>query len=304
MFYACMDIKFNSIKFHSGLNTNIPGTHINFKALPDLKPDTFEKSSKVQCFDMSVYDPVTNTNSRGRVEVDLAKPQKIVIGRKKLLKNESPTLELDYDPDRTGVIWDKQKNKPVKIAILKSTHGKYSTSYHFMSPNLKKEYGYVDMTLCTNPKQAYDILGYLDSELFADYPDLKIKGPRVIIDYLQNWNDSRYGAIGRLADKISVKHCLDNGINPVILSVADCDSHVAHYLRGKRFLPLEPESNAFEFFTKKYGSSDVNEILENLIAQSQNSGGKVDLKNWGFTPMYMPGELAQKYVKELQSEKK
>ena len=170
--------------------------------------------------------------------------------------------------------------------------------------NLKKEYGYVDMTLCTNPKQAYDILGYLDSELFADYPDLKIKGPRVIIDYLQNWNDSRYGAIGRLADKISVKHCLDNGIKPVILSVADCDSHVAHYLRGKRFLPLEPESNAFEFFTKKYGSSDVNEILENLIAQSQNSGGKVDLKNWGFTPMYMPEELAHKYVKELQSEKK
>ena len=55
---------------------------------------------------------------------------------------------------------------------------------------------------------------------------------------------------------------------------------------------------------KKYGSTDVNKILEKLIADADKKGEKVDLTGWGFTPMYMPQELAQKYINELKSEKK
>ena len=59
-----------------------------------------------------------------------------------------------------------------------------------------------------------------------------------------------------------------------------------------------------KFFMKKYGSTDVNKILEKLIADADKKGEKVDLTGWGFTPMYMPQELAQKYINELKSEKK
>ncbi len=313
MFYAGMSINFDFTKLNNHINGSIQNqpAKISFKAAKTQKNDSFEKTSALKNFNMSVYNPFDNVTCSNRVNIDLSKPQKIHLKSGRYViecqnfipKVRITDIKLDYDPKRTGFIWDKEKNKAVKVVILKSTYGKNDTAYHFMSPNLKKEYGYVYLSLCKKPKEAY-AMSILDNEIYLDYPKQHITGPRVVVNYLQNNNDSKYGGIGKLADKITVRHCLENGIEPVIVSVADCDSHVAHFLRGKRFLPLTKDSHQQKFFMKKYGSTDVNKILEKLIDEAEHKEKKVDLTGWGFTPMYMPRELAQKYAKELQSEKK
>lgn len=312
MFYSCMSTNIDFTKLYTHWNRPIrtQPAKISFKAAAPLKKDSFEKTSKLKSINMTVYNPFDNVSCSDRVVADLSKPQKICIKGNRAVtiykmgipQVKMADIELDYDPKRTGTIWDKEKNKPIKVVILKSSKGKNDTAYHFMSPNLKKEYGYVYLSLCKNPKEAYNT-SFFDREIYKNYPKQHIKGPRVVVNFLQNNNDSKYGGIGKLADKITVQHCLENDIEPVIVSVADCDSHVAHFLRGKRFLPLPEESETLNFFMKKYGSTDVNKILERLIDEAEKKEEKVDLTGWGFVPVYMPRELAQKYVKELQSEK-
>ena len=311
LFYVGMNINLDFIKFNTNIHLPNKSANISFKAAASPKNDTFERTSALKNIDMTVYNPFDNVTCTNSVRVDLSKPQKIHLKSNKpvtkyrgfIPRVEIPDIELDYNPKRTGVIWDKEKNKQIKVVILKSSKGKNDTAYHFMSPNLKKEYGYVYLSFCDHPKEAYSS-SFFDSEIYLNYPEQHVTGPRVVVDFLQNNNDSKYGGIGKLADKTTVRHCLENGIEPVIVSVADCDSHVAHYLRGKRFLPLPKDSEAQKFFMKKYGSTDVNKILEKLIADADKKGEKVDLTGWGFTPMYMPQELAQKYINELKSEKK
>ena len=210
----------------------------------------------------------------------------------------------DATPVASGTIWDRKLNKHVDVVVLKTNKNRTETTYHFVSKNRKKEYGYVDLTLCKNIKDFEYVYFGSDECLLKDYPEYGIKGQRVIVDYLQNNNDSRYSGIGKLADKITVKHCLDNGIKPVIISIADWDSHVAHYKRGKRYLPLEPGTKTYNFFMKKYGSTDVNQVLEKLVEEAELNEEKVDISCWNPIPMYMPKELAQKYVKELKSKEK
>lgn len=207
-------------------------------------------------------------------------------------------------PVANGTIFDRKLNKPVDVTVLKINKNENETTYRFVSKNRKKEYGYVDLTLCKKIKDFENVYYGSDACLLKDYPQYGINGPRVIVDYLQNNNDSRYSGIGKLADKITVKHCLDNGIKPVIISIADWDSHVAHYKRGKRYLPLESGTKTYNFFMKKYGTTDVNQLLEKLIKEAEQNDEKVDISDWNPIPMYMPKELAQKYVKELKSEKK
>ena len=68
-------------------------------------------------------------------------------------------------------------------------------------------------------------------------------------------------------------------------------------------ITLVPDTTEYKFFKEKYGSTDVNSILEKLVNESELNNEKIDLKDWFPIPMYMPQKLAQKYVKELQSEK-
>lgn len=262
-----MTIKFDFIKFNTPYKSGSQQcSNVSFKAAQTLQADTFEKSNAAL---------------------------------------ESGDVDDDKDiPVASGVIYDRKLNKNVNITVLKSQVTQYETTYRFVSKNLKKEYGYLTLTLCKNPKDfEYAYIGS-DACLLKNYPEYKIKGSRVIVEYLENHNDSRYSGIGKLADKMTVKHCLDNNIKPVIISIADWDSHAAHYKRGKRFLPLVPDTTAYNFFKEKYGSTEVNEILEKLVKESELNDEKIDLKGWLPIPMYMPQELAQKYVKELKSEMK
>ena len=55
---------------------------------------------------------------------------------------------------------------------------------------------------------------------------------------------------------------------------------------------------------KNYGCTNLNKILAKLLKDSEKNEEKIDLGDLGMFPMYMPEELAQKYVKELESEKK
>ena len=130
-----------------------------------------------------------------------------------------------------------------------------------MSRSLSKEYGYVHLSLHRDPRADLKESSFLDRELLINYPKHKIQGPRVIVEYLQNWEDSKKGGIGRLADKLAVKYCIENNIKPVIISNADRGSHVAHYLRGKRFLPPEKDTSSYDYLAKNYGCTNLNKIL-------------------------------------------
>lgn len=258
-----MAINFDFLKFNTVQKTpSVPHRQISFKAVSNLRADTFEKCTKA----------------------DNEEPVKTFVSR--------------------GEIFDRKNNKPVKVTIMKSSGSKYETTYHFMSQNLKEEYGYVAFTLCKKPRSREFKDMVLEQELLKNYPEYGIKGARIIVDFLLNHNDTRYKGIGKLADKMAVKHCLDNNIKPVIISEADWGSHIAHYKRGKRFLPLEPESAAYQYFLRNYGTTDVNAVIEKLIKEEEKNGEKINIKQWNPIFMYLPKELAQKYAKELKSEMK
>ena len=299
-----MHVNFSPLKSYTAVNNLIKPLNLSFKSSETLKTDMFEKKSDRQIVELSVYNPFTLSYSSDMVDIDLSKPQEILLSKNSRKRYSDRTLSLDYDPDRTGYLFDKQRNRRLKVVILKAKNNEYENAYLFMSPNLKKEYGYVSFTDCTNPKERLNI-DFLDEDWVIDYPKLGIRGRRIIVDYLQNWNDSKIGGIGRLADKLIVEYCIENNMKPIIVSNADHGSHAAHYLRGKRFLPLSKDSYSYDSFKSKYGSSDVNEVLRKLFERAKkNDEFSINVSDWGLLPMYMPEKLAQKYIEELKSEKK
>ena len=257
---------------------------------------SFLSNKSIKSFNMKIFNPYTNSYFNDDITIDLIKPQIISLKQnsKRRFKNEK--INLDYDPQRFDYILDKENNKNLKTRILISTNGNYQTSYHFMSENLEEEYGYFELSKCLNPR-IFDTAYY---ELLEDYPEFSIQGPRIIIEYLQNWDDTKYGKIGHLADKLAVKFCIDNNMPLNIISIADINSHVAHFLRGKRYLPIDKDSCTYTFFHEKYKKTDVNQILYELIKKAGQTGVKVDLTGWGTLAMYMPKELALKYINELK----
>ncbi len=292
------------------INTIKPDIHINFlSGRPScisfcgrklMKPDTFDRECVYKEFDMHMYNPHTNSYNHSVVSVNLTKPQRIILKNNSKASKANINLNLDFDPDRTAFLWDKKRGRRIKIVILSSNSGKFETAYHFMSPKLDKEYGYVNLVDYFGKLPDKYKNNFAEDELFKDYKDQGIVGPRVIVDYLENFDDKSVGGVGKLADKLAVKHCLDNNIEPNIISVADFNSHVAHYLRGKRFFPLEKYSAAYDYFQCFYKETDVNKILAKLIEHSKNTGDRIDIHQWGILPMYMPKELAHKYIEELK----
>lgn len=282
------------------------------KPLSKIKPDIavnknnqvsfcgLEQDSFKKYFKMMVYNPYTLSYSYTdkNVFVDLLKPQKISLERSTRKRYDGQLLELDYNPKRFDYLVNKDSGAQIKTMILTSHCGEDQVAYHFLSENLDKEYGYVNFSKCLKP----EVFDTSYEELTRNYPRQGIKGARLIVDYLQNWQDSKIGGVGHLADKLSVKYCLENKLPLNIVSIADLKSHIAHYLRGKRFFPLDKEYNVWQynFFTNKYGMSSVNKILEMLIHEAKRSGEKIDISDWGTVPMYMPKKLALKYLIELK----
>lgn len=268
-------------------NVQQPHKNISFCGLNSIRKDTFEQTAK-KIF-LKIYNPFTHSYSSGEVLTALDKPQTFDLKHNSNSIFEGTHLKLDYDPSRVDYIFDKITQKPIKTVILKSMDDVNSISYNFMSENLEKEYGYVSFSLY-NPTDKITF-----NELLQDRPNQGIIGQKIVVDYLQNWNDEEIGGIGHLSDKLIVKYCLDNNLPVNIVSVADRGSHLAHYLRGKRFFPLEEDS--LNYYKENFGETDINKILKRM-SDLHNKNEKIKLK-MGFLPMYMPKELVTKYINEL-----
>lgn len=141
---------------------------------------------------------------------------------------------------------------------------------------------------------------YENSALLDNYPELGITGKRVSIEYLQNNNEELYAGIGTAADQLAVEYCLKNGFKPNITSVADYESHIAHYNRGRRFFEISKNDidiDAYEFL-EQFGTLKPDKIIETRIS-SAKKGEHIDTSDLGALHMYMPQEVIQKYLQKI-----
>ena len=209
-----------------------------------------------------------------------------------------------------GVVYKKIVNqttgKPEKVPLvvdIAESHDGISTSYYFLEPDTKEEIGFV--VIDDWRKKFFDITNSYELEntrLLDDFPKQHIEGDRISIDYLQNNDESKYCGIGKLADQIAVEYCLQEGIEPNILSIAETNSHAAHYKRGRKFLPVDKFDKDIDYyeFVKTYGTNDPNKIIEKRIACTPK-GQKVDTSDLYGLYMYMPQDIVQKYLEQIKT---
>lgn len=267
-----------------------------------------ETAGKLTEIKMQIVSPFDSKKKFfGNLNIDLNKKQNIVLEE---TGNSQNKMILEYNPKNTGRIYKGRgkTKKPMEVAVLKSFDEKWETSYVFMTKDLKEQTGYVKITepdLVKKNNRDFFIYNYKELYLMKDFPELGIKGKRIFVDYLKNMDEKKYSGIGSLADRVCVEHCMKKKIKPQILSDADMDSgkgsapHIAHYKRGKRFLPLK-DSNALEFFQEKYRMTDLNKIIQSLLDNSKRK--KIDTKDWGLAPMYLPREKVKEYMKLAHKE--
>ena len=222
--------------------------------------------------------------------IDITKPQKFEIKKKKFWGGYNASCKVEFDPKKKGQLVDKKTGKPIDVFILK-LHDSYIDSFHFVSKDFQHEYGHVEFS--------YDMEAY--SEAYTkDYSKENIIGDRIIVSWLKNEDDEHIGGVGKLADKVAVKYCVENNITPNIVSLAGDDSHLAHYSRGKRFIQPGKYSNERAFLMGTYGTKDPNQVLEKLLKKSKQTGEKIDLSDWNeyYFMMYLPQDLVEKYKNE------
>ena len=172
----------------------------------------------------------------------------------------------------------KIEKQPISVKIMPIRENEEWVTYNFFDGNIP--IGFVQLEEHFNiGKELRPRVG-----LFKDYPEYGIQGNRVIVHMLQNYNEKVYAGIGNLADRVAVQHCLNHGIEPNILSEASYQSHLAHFLRGKRFLP--------------YKGEDYNKIFEQL-AKIHTTGVRIDTSQCGSLFTYMPREMVEQIKTEV-----
>ena len=240
---------------------------------------------------LTIYNPIAEKFCSTKELIDTTKPCKIYL-------NDNISIScVGYNPDFVGQIYDKNEKKAIDVCILKILNKKYphDEAFVFISKDLQRQYGYVELTK--------DYKNYFYDEVKDDYPNEDIFDDRIVVKYLENYDDKNFGGVCKLADKLGVKFCLDNNIKPNIVSVAEDDSYIAHYSRGKRFVKPEVGSEPYVFLKRTYGTDDPNEILKELSAKHKRTGEKFDLSAWNnyIFVMYLPKELIEKYKEEVIS---
>ena len=254
--------------------------------ITQLKQDVFEKSQKqTEPFEIKFNHICPKTKTPKKIKAVLNPLDKGTIYIKVLNKN-------------TGDI----EKRPMTVDIAK-TEEDSSVSYYFLTPKTHDEIGFV---VIDDWKKArfnylfdYDVLE--NTRLLDNFPQQGILGDRISIYYLQNNDETKYSGIGKLADQIAVEYCLQEGIEPNILSIADSNSHVAHYKRGRKFIPVDKYDKDLDYydFVKKYGTNDPNKIIEERIANTPE-GQKVDTSDLYGLYMYMPQEVIKKYLEIIK----
>ncbi|MCR5266093.1 MAG: hypothetical protein K6E29_05810 [Cyanobacteria bacterium RUI128] len=273
----------------SGINNgyiyNNQPRFINFCGTREPVSDRFEKSGEP--IELGIFNPFSDKFMHKKERIDLEQPCRFEI---KDTKDKYHPLVVDYDPSRTGIIRNRRNGLPVVVNILKLECPYYDnqTAYAFMSKDLKQQYGYVSLCIpMIDDKNSGGLL--------KDYPEYGITGKRAIVSYLRNFDEDNVCGVGKLADRLGVQYCLENGFEPNIMSYADEYSHVAHFKRGKRFIPPEEGSEDYKFLKDQYGITDPNEILQYLIQDAEWNGTDVDLTGWGYLMMYLPKDMIDKY---------
>ncbi len=238
---------------------------------------------------LHLFNPLSYEDININEQIDITKPQKFEI-KKSILWGEDEICTIEFDPKKKGQLVDKKTGKPIDVFILK-LHDSYIDSFHFVSKDFQHEYGHVEFS--------HDMESY--SEAYTkDYPKENIIGDRIIVRWLKNEDDEHIGGVGKLADKVAVKYCVENNITPNIVSLAGDDSHLAHYSRGKRFIQPKQDSDNCQFLYLWYDTTDPNKALDKLLKEYQRTGEPVDLSPWNryHFMMYLPQDLVEKYKNE------
>lgn len=235
-----------------------------------------QKESSVGRFGKNVHFDIPE-RCVPREKFDLTQPH-VFNQRDGILRGIS--YQLDFDPNRVGKLYDKKKKAPVSVYIVKTStsYEPNGVSYYFISKSLDKTYGHVELRHDT-------------------------KNNRLIVDFLKNDEPKRIGGVGKLADRIESKYCVNNNIPFTIVSNATPSSVFAHYKRGKRFFNYSKEKcpYSYNYLAEHFGTTDINEVLERMLTEAASKGKKADvaeLENFYTFSMYLPKELAQKYAKE------
>ena len=222
---------------------------------------------------------------------------------------ESLKIKVEQNPLDRGVLYKKILNdttgKTEKIQqgveIAKSQKD-WQITYHFLEPGTKEEIGFVtinDWRLAKN-KPIYAFLRD-NSRLLDDFQELGIVGDRISIEFLQNNLENKYSKVGELADQIAIEYCLKEKITPNIVSVADLNSHAAHYKRGRRFFKLDKNDPDIDYYEFKaaYKTDDPNKIIEERINNTPQ-GLKTDTSDLCGLYMYMPQKVIQEYLQRIK----
>lgn len=199
---------------------------------------------------------------------------------RKALEIEKPVSE------SASIVLKKIKNvsgevekQPISVKINATRDNAEMVTYNFFDGD--KPIGFVQLEEHFHRKNGTSCPPGI---LLKDYPKLGIEGDRVIVHMLENFDEKTYSGIGNLADKVAIQHCLLHGIEPNVVSEASYQSHLAHYLRGKRFIPMWGE--------------DFNKIFEQ-IAKTRVTGTHVDTSEYGVLLTYMPREMIQRLKTEV-----
>lgn len=192
--------------------------------------------------------------------------------------------------NNTGTIYKKVKDsagnitkEPIKVNIIPHRDNSEMVTYSFFDG--KECVG--DVMFLEKFHLTDGLGGCRAGGLLKDYPEYGIEGNRLLVHMLRNFNEQRYSGIGSLADKIAVEHCIKHGIEPNILSEASYSSHVAHYLRGKRFI----SSNGQDFNAK---------IAE--LIKGRKSGQRINTYDEVSAITYMPKEMVERIKQNLLEE--
>ncbi len=272
-----------------------PGKILNNAAFGRISGDVFERSS----------EPAQIRISHMKIRVNT--PQNPSAAAK---RPEFEQVDVRFNPQNRALIYKKVKNQasgeiskiPCEVYVAESQKDGWQTTYHFLEKDTKKEAGYVTIDDWHKLKQDSPIWDvYENSALLDDYPQLGIKGRRISIEYLQNNDESLFSGIGTAADQLAVEYCLKNGLKPNITSVADYESHIAHYNRGRRFFEIsknDVDIDAYEFLAD-FGTLNPNKIIEKRISAAK-PGEHIDTSDLGALHMYMPQEVIQKYLAKIE----
>ncbi len=249
-----------------------------------------EHSGKYNHINMKIENPFkSGSYYSSDLHIDMSKERIFT------LKNDSNMeITLKYDPKMKGHLVDKTTDEPLETYILKVNDDDYigEDAFVFMSTDLKNEYGFVELD-----REYEDCMGDLE----CDYPEQGIRGDKLVVAYLLNKDKCKVGGVGKLADRVAVQYCKEHNINPrCIVSHAAEGSHVAHYKRGKRFIPPTKGDEDYKILKKRYGETNPNKILKRLIKESERNNEPVNIKGWGELDlvMFLPKEIIDKYSEE------